>query len=136
MAARKAACSTWRQVAVEFDVAVSTARQGVADHAAAGSLVAVAASLADIDPQAIFVEAVNVHRASLGDLTRIAAGADSDAARVGAIKARNAATLNLVGLLGLVGLLPDPARVLLARADRRRAQADLRAREALMAEAA
>lgn len=70
----------------------------------------------DLDPQLIFTEVVAAHREAMVDLAALARGADNDSARVGAITARTAADAPLVGLLASVGLMPDPARVLLARA--------------------
>src|SRR4051794_33789527 len=79
MAGRKAVGATWEQIAAEFGVAVSTARQGVADHrAAGGDVVAFAPSdpLA-ISPVAALRDALDVYTWALDGLRDLAREADN-----------------------------------------------------------
>jgi orotate phosphoribosyltransferase-like protein len=137
IAQRKATGLTWEQLAQEFNVSVSTARRAAEAHVAgthrlaeppAVPDVSVPPRPADLDPQEIFVEVVAAHRDAMTDLAALAREADNDSARVGAIKARTAAGAQLVALLASVGLMPDPARVLLARAQAIQARAVARER--------
>ena len=125
IAETKAAGATWETVAAMFGVSEKTARRAAKAHAEgtarladppAAALAAIPSRPADLDPQLIFTEVVAAHREAMIDLAALARNADNDSARVGAIKARTAAGAQLVGLLASVGLMPDPARVLLARA--------------------
>ncbi len=148
MAARKAGGATWERIAAEFGVAKSTARKGVADHARAlvtcddGAVDDFVSALGtvdrpvDLDPQAIFLYVIRAHVEAMRDLAVLARTADHDGARVGAIKARAAAGVQLLDLFRMVGLLPNADRVLLARAEARRVRADIRDRGEMVAGAA
>jgi hypothetical protein len=127
MARRKAEGATWDEVAAEFGVARSTARDGVADHrAAAGVVVPAGATLADLDPGRLFARAIGVYVDTLDTLEDLAADADQDSVRLGAVKARAQTATQMLGALSLVGLLPAPERVLLARVQAQRARAAVR----------
>jgi hypothetical protein len=130
MAARRALGATWAEVAAEFGVAKSTAREGVRQHLEAGASVRVVGAAvvrpADLDVGRIFADVVTTHIEVMADLGRLAEEADNSAAKVGALKGRAQAGDRLVAILGAAGLLPCPNEVLLARARRVRARSGSR----------
>lgn len=125
IAETKATGATWETVAAMFGVSEKTARRAARSHAEGTARLTEPPAVAeapgtfrpaDLDPQLIFIEVVAAHREAMTNLAALARDADNDSARVGASKALTAAGAQLVGLLASVGLMPDPARVLLARA--------------------
>lgn len=148
----------WREIARRDDVALSTVQRGVAAHLAGVGATADAArdvldaaaaadpdlaspvvsveTPADLDPRALYVTAVRAIVESMDDLERLSRTADHAGARVGAAKGRLQAARELNHALALVGLLPDPDRVLLARAESRRVRAALRERDQMLGGAA
>jgi predicted transcriptional regulator len=141
MAALRDAGATWPEVAARFGVAKSTARKAVADHVAAGAPVRAVGTLVgrpvDLDVERLFIEVVSAHESAMAELARLGREADNDAARVGALKGCAVVGEGMLKLLAIVGLLPNPDEVLVARARRLRAQASARAQaERILAEAA
>jgi hypothetical protein len=118
MAARKAAGATWTQIARDFSVAVSTARQGVADHAAVGpdSRVVLPAG----DPLAVSAEdalrdALRTYSWASGQLRRLVGDADNTSAAVGAIRTAVAVEEARLNALVAAGVIPTVETALVMR---------------------
>lgn len=60
----------------------------------------------DLNPADTLAEVVQVHRWALTELLALAAAADNDSARVGAIRSRVAISTDLLGLLQAAGAVP------------------------------
>jgi hypothetical protein len=130
MAARKADGATYAQIAKEFGVARSTVQKAIADHANEAPTVMLVAGRrpGDLDVAAVFVRIVRGHAAVLDRMERLVDEANSDLARIGAARTVLTAGEGLLKILGLVGLMPNPDQVLVARVLRRQARADARER--------
>lgn len=137
----------WRRIAAREGVSLSTVQRGVAEHeqravdvttTAAQAIVAdeaveVPERPADIDAERLFMHVVAAHVQAMDDLCVLAQAAGHDGAKVGAVRTRLQAARSLAELLAMVGLLPDPARVLVLHAERQKArQAAKRTGEALL----
>lgn len=114
MAARKASGATYLEVAAEFGVAVSTAKQAIADHRAAGGVVLPA------DPLGVRAEdalrtALDTYGWAEEVLRALAAEADNSSARVGAIRQAVLVAEKRIELLTTAGVIPSADALLIAR---------------------
>lgn len=114
MAAMKAAGSTYGEVAAAFGVALSTAKQAVADHRAAG------AGAVPADPLAVRAEdalrgALDTYGWAERSLRGLAAEADNSSAQVGAIRAAVSVAEKRIEMLLVAGVIPPADAALLAR---------------------
>jgi hypothetical protein len=127
MAARKAAGATWRDVAAEFGVAVSTARAGVADHRDAATSGGVVGALLDplrVRPADAVRDALATYAWAADRLRALATSADNSSAAVGAVRAAVAVADGRLQLLVLAGVLPS-AETAYAMEARARMEEDL-----------
>jgi len=132
IAAARAAGRSWREVASEFGISASQARQVVVDQREAQGP---RAPVLDVDPNAVIAEVVGVHQWAMAQLRTLAASADNDSARVGAAKGAAAVGGQLVALLARAGLLPDAPEWRRLREVHEMAEAILRAADRLGIEA-
>ncbi len=93
--------------------AVSTARQGVADHLRAGGTVA--RDGLDVGAHDAFREALSTYSWALDGLRELAASGDNDSARVGAIRAAVLVAEKRIELLTAAGVIPSADALLIAR---------------------
>ena len=119
MAARKAAGATWADVAAEFAVAVSTARQGVADYRAAAVEVLPAGDPLAVRADDALRDALRTYSWAIEGVRELAREAYNSLARVGAIRAAVSVAEKRINLLVTAGVIPSADAAFLARLEQR-----------------
>jgi len=109
IAEARAAGVTWAAIEQRFGLSVSQAQRAVKEHAAAG--IPAVRRLADVDADALLARAIEAHDRALSCAVGLLVSADSDSARVGAIRSVATVGSSLHLMLLRSGLVGDPGLI-------------------------